>query len=200
MRKTKSELILELLKKTARTTSDILDVFAGGQTYYNLKRKAFYPTLPELQRKKQSRQGPGHSKRANHNFYALLTHLRKQGFIKKEKKNNEDYWAITNFGKEKLKKIKENVQLPGTFYKKEKGRGLNMIVFDIPEIYKAKRNWLRGVLLGLEFTMLQKSVWAGKNKLPEEFLKDLNRLDLMDFVHIFEVSKIGTIDMKGKGR
>jgi len=41
--------------------------------------------------------------------------------------------------------------------------------------------------------MLQKSVWLGKNKLPEEFLKALAELDLIDFVHIFKIGRAGTI-------
>ncbi len=199
MRKIKSELILELLKKTAMTTSDILDVFIGGQTYYNLKRKVFHPTSPEPRRIRQNEQLFRYSKETDHNFYSLLSHLKKQGFIKKEKKNNESYWAITALGREKFKKIKETACFPKTFYKKEKDGGLNMIIFDIPEVYKAKRNWLRGVLLGLEFSMLQKSVWVGGNKLPEEFLEDLNGLSLMKFIHIFRVSKIGTIKTNKRG-
>ena len=41
--------------------------------------------------------------------------------------------------------------------------------------------------------MLQKSVWIGKNKIPEEFLKALAELDLMNFIHILKISKTGTI-------
>ena len=66
-------------------------------------------------------------------------------------------------------------------------------MFDIPEKEKWKRVWLREVLGLCGFKMLQRSVWAGKNKIPEEFLADLRNFNMLEYVHIFEVSKKGTL-------
>lgn len=41
--------------------------------------------------------------------------------------------------------------------------------------------------------MLQKSVWFGKNKINQEFLSDLKDKNLLNFVHILEVSKAGSV-------
>jgi len=41
--------------------------------------------------------------------------------------------------------------------------------------------------------MIQKSVWVGKIALPEEFLRDLHRLQLISYVEIFEVTRAGSL-------
>jgi len=45
----------------------------------------------------------------------------------------------------------------------------------------------------LGFTMLQKSLWIGSNKIPEEFIEDLKEWKIIEYVHIFEVTKKGTL-------
>ena len=176
-------LILKTLEKASKPTNILLNMFIGGFNYKEFKRKALYPTLPDFSEKE--------IKRNESNFYSLLSYLKKQGFVKKGQKRNKTYWIITSLGKEKLEKLKS--AFPKLTYKQEKDDGLNIFTFDIPEKQKAKRNWLRRSLLALNFKMLQKSVWIGKNKLPEEFLKDLNDLKLIDFIHIFRVNRTGTI-------
>ena len=68
-----------------------------------------------------------------------------------------------------------------------------IFAFDVPEKEKRKRGWLRTVLRRLDFTMIQKSVWVGKSKIPQEFLEDIYRFKMVDFVEIFEVSKTGSL-------
>lgn len=70
---------------------------------------------------------------------------------------------------------------------------LKIFAYDIPEREKQKRAWLREVLRLLGFRMLQKSLWIGKSKIPEGFLQDLRKKEIMDHVHIFEISKTGTL-------
>ena len=41
--------------------------------------------------------------------------------------------------------------------------------------------------------MIQKSVWIGKVKIPKEFLDDLFKLRLIDYIEIFEISKAGSL-------
>ncbi len=186
-----SETILKALKITGRTTAMLLNVFMGGFNYRDMRRKALYPTLPDFSRKKENIEFLDVKKQC---FYSLLYQLKKQGFIEKKQKMGKTYWAITNLGKRRLDNPKKSFSFPlKIIYKKEKDDGFNIVVFDIPENKRAKRDWLRKNLLALDFSILQKSVWIGKNKLPEEFLKDLNDLGIMDFIHIFKVSKTGTL-------
>ncbi|MBI2635441.1 MAG: CRISPR-associated endonuclease Cas2, partial [Parcubacteria group bacterium] len=70
---------------------------------------------------------------------------------------------------------------------------LKVVIFDIPEKQKHKREWLRGQLQDLGFKMIQKSVWMGKRKFPKEFLEDIRDLKLLAYVEIFSVTKTGSM-------
>ena len=182
-----TQRILEVLKKAERPTYILLNIFIGGYSYQKLKRRALYPTLPDFENNEPS------TEKTKNNFYSLLSRLKRQGFVERKRKGSKTFWKITPKGEKRLEKLKNIFKAPRLFYKQEKDGGLNIVVFDIPEKHRAKRNWLRSNLLSLDFIMLQKSVWIGKNKLPEEFLKALAELDLIEFVHIVKVSKTGTI-------
>src|SRR3990172_4751526 len=41
--------------------------------------------------------------------------------------------------------------------------------------------------------MIQKSVWSGKTKLPQEFISQLHELNLLSYVEIFTISKTGSL-------
>lgn len=122
---------------------------------------------------------------------AYLHRLKEQGLIAQEEKT----WKITGAGKKKLKllKAKAHLSLPMTTYVKEVAPMVTIISFDIPEKERFKRAWLRKQLHFLGFTLLQKSVWVGKVKLPKQFLDDLSQLHLLSKVHILGVTKTGTI-------
>lgn len=125
------------------------------------------------------------------NFYSYLSHLQKDGLIERRQRK----WSITSRGKEKYKALLK--RLPGTKYQKEIDTTLKIVIFDIPEKQRRKREWLRSRLVDLGFRMIQKSVWAGKVKLPEEFIKDLQELDLFRYVEIFTISKSGSLRQVG---
>lgn len=105
------------------------------------------------------------------------------------------FWSMTAKGKEKLGKLlkrnKEN--LPKKDYKLEKDKSLILVVFDIPEKMRPKRDWLRDVLVRLNFSMLQKSVWLGRGKLPQSFIADLKEYGLLPHIEILLIAKAGTI-------
>ncbi|MDP3015157.1 MAG: hypothetical protein Q8N28_01965 [bacterium] len=189
----KTRLILETLKKTERATDVLLGIFFGGYNYKKMKRKAFYPTLPDPSETNEIKFDPRLLEKEKHKFYSLLSKLKRQGFIKKNKKGGKVFWKITPLGEKRFEKLKNFLRFPKFKHKKEKDDGINIITFDIPEKHKTKRDWLRHTLSSLDFIILQKSVWIGKNKIPEEFLKALAELDLMNFIHILKISKTGTI-------
>jgi hypothetical protein len=60
-----------------------------------------------------------------------------------------------------------------------------VVIFDIPEKWREKRNWLRLVLIELGYAMLQKSVWKGEYSIPEQLLIDLKNLSLLPYVKFF---------------
>ncbi len=134
-------------------------------------------------------------KEKKQNFYDLLYHLRKEGLVLECKKDKSCFFKITSKGKEILEglRLKKANALPATKYRTESDNLLKIVIFDIPEKERRKRDWLRSVLKNLEFNMLQKSVWAGRIKLPQDFLTDLNRLNLLSYVEIFAISRTGSL-------
>lgn len=188
-----TQLILAALKKAGRATNFLLNIFIGGYSYRKLKRRALYPTLPDFSEVEEIKINSHLLEKEKHKFYSLLSRLKKQGLVEKERKENKIYWKITSLGEKRLEKMKNVFHFPKLTHRREKDNGINIVVFDIPEKKKSTRNWLRENLIALGFQMLQKSVWMGKNKLPEEFLKSLAELGLMDYVHIFKITKTGTI-------
>ncbi|HDH31265.1 MAG TPA: CRISPR-associated endonuclease Cas2, partial [Candidatus Wolfebacteria bacterium] len=134
-------------------------------------------------------------RKAKQRYHSLIYKLKKDNLIKESVKGDKKFFIITKKGKDKLSLlIKRNKKmLPKIFYQKEKGDKFIIIAFDVPETERIKRDWLREVIKNLGFKMIQKSVWIGKIKIPKEFLNDLLKLKLVDFVEIFEISKIGSL-------
>ncbi|PIP46050.1 MAG: CRISPR-associated endonuclease Cas2 [Candidatus Colwellbacteria bacterium CG23_combo_of_CG06-09_8_20_14_all_42_19] len=127
------------------------------------------------------------AERKKHNFYLILSKLKREGLVKKK----ENKWSITSAGKERLSKLLK--RLPRHRYNKEADSTVKIVIFDIPEKEQRKRAWLRRRLQELGFKMLQKSVWMGKVKLPEEFLEDLRGYEVFPYVDIFAVTKSGSV-------
>jgi len=135
------------------------------------------------------------NKKKKQNFYNLLYKLREEELILRRQKGKGCFFKITSEGKKILEalKLKKMNALPPVEYKSESDNLLKIVIFDIPEKERRKRDWLRDVLKNLKFEMLQKSAWAGKIKLPQAFLEDLERLNLLSFVEIFAISRTGSL-------
>ncbi len=135
-------------------------------------------------------------RKAKQRYHNLIYSLKKDGLIEEKIKGGRKFFTITKKGKCKilLLKNKNKKMLPATSYQKENSDKFTIIAFDVPEIEKKKREWLRAVIKNLGFKMIQKSVWIGKIKMPKEFLDDLLKLRLVNFVEIFEISKSGSLE------
>jgi len=180
--------ILEALQDSAETTIDLLTIFTLPYSESYKRIRSLRYGSPKF----KTNWAEEYLK--NQQFYSLLNRLKNQGFIKKEKENKKTIWSITRKGLEKLKILKKKNKKILINYPKEKSDKLIIVIFDIPEKERHKRNWLRSVLASLDFKFLQQSVWIGKTKIPEEFLNDLRNKKMLDYVHIFKVSKSGTIN------
>jgi DNA-binding transcriptional regulator PaaX len=87
-----------------------------------------------------------------------FSYLKKRGLIDIEKKNNQIYISLTKkgegeAGKFQINKIKIEPQ-------KKWDKKWRLIIFDIPETVRIKREAFRGKLKELGFCQLQKSVWV----------------------------------------
>lgn len=179
--------VLTAVGKGALSTLELLDeYFINYQTSYKRAHQRLYGggwrrslTRPRLQYDSGERQA----------FYALLTRLKDQGLVEKSAGQKGTLWKITTVGFSRLALLKEKK----TFYDTENDGRLKIIAYDIPEKEKFKRDWLREALRMVGFRMLQKSLWVGKTKIPEEFLDDLRKKTILQYIHILEVSKTGTL-------
>ncbi|MFH1188379.1 MAG: CRISPR-associated endonuclease Cas2 [bacterium] len=183
----RGEIIKNILENLEAGISDSIDLF---EAILISGYGASYRTIDSNLTKIQLNHGISDTarERKKQNFYCLLSKLKKEGFVEK----NESNYTLTRLGRWKLKQL--SLYLPfKTSYKQEKDSSFKIIIFDIPEKKRYKRDWLRSVLTELGFQKLQRSVWAGKKKVPEDFINDLKEFQLLEYIDIFAVTKTGTI-------
>jgi len=186
--------ILESVKDVVINTADIFDAILSsgygasyGRMQYELSKRQ-----REREVKKSIREQQWQLKQK---YYKMMHALKQDGLIEERQKDKKKFWVLTKKGEGKLILLKERnkKRLPEISYQKEKTDRVVVVIFDIPETEKRKRRWLRAALDNLGFKMIQKSVWMGKVKIPQEFLDDLFEMRLTSFVEIFEISKTGSL-------
>lgn len=187
-RRDKTERVLEFLEEVVvGMTSNIMEAFFDSYP----SRRRFVPGKNSL-----VREIPSEEERER--FYALLSRLKKQGFIASDsgRGRRQSRWSITRRGLKKLFMIREKnrFSLAQVSYVPEKDSVVRVVVFDIPERERYKRVWLRTALLALGFSLCQQSVWVGKLKIPKQFLEDLRDREMLSYVQIFEVTKEGSLE------
>jgi DNA-binding transcriptional regulator PaaX len=93
-----------------------------------------------------------------------ISRLKKRGLLEEYKKDEERYLRITEKGKIEIVRYKLKAKIGKLWDKKWR-----VIIFDIPEVTRKDRNFLRSQLKWLGFFELQKSVWI----FPYEIKNDL---------------------------
>lgn len=193
--------VLGLVEDFAYTTGDLIDVFLSSSKSNYLAMRNFRPrwrkTFAEsmLEKIRDNEKERKKLLKERKKFYDLLRRCKRDGLISKSKRNNKIIWELTERGKIKKTDIilKLTPKIRMSEYKFEPAKELVVVIFDIPEKERSKRNWLRSVLMNFKFKMLQKSVWFGKCKIPRDFISDLKEYGILDYVEIFAVNKTGTI-------
>ena len=186
--------VLEALTGAAVASVDFLAAFLNAG--YGASQSKLEYEFNKIQRNRERNSIENDIRRkAKQRYYNLIYKLKRDGLLKEKTDHNQKVFFITVRGKEKLHSLKDkrSKTLPPPFYEKTGDGKLTIIAFDIPEKEKSKREWLREVLRNLGLKMVQKSVWIGKVKIPEEFLTDLDKLKLLDFIEIFQISKTGSL-------
>ncbi len=185
------EKILELIEDEAKGVYEIMDAMLTDYSTSRRKLGRIRRGLPT------SLKSSRNDEDANRKLRSLLYYLKRQGFIQNKSSGKTANWLTTALGIKKLEALKHRNK-----YSKNSARYGNpksdqtpkLIIYDIPTNEPvAKRHWLRWSLANLGFKNLQKSVWIGKYTIPEEFLADLHDRRLLDYVHIFEIAKRGTL-------
>lgn len=176
--------ILDMIRETAYLPFDLAAaILISG---YGASMSKMEYNLNKLQRERELRDFDADERRR---LSKMMYKLKKNGLLSQSKKG---FVSLTESGLQKLEKLKS--RLGRKRYSKEgKDSSLKIIAFDIPEKYRLKRDWLRDSLASLGFTMLQKSVWIGKIGLPEDFIEDLHKFNLISYTEIFSINKTGTL-------
>lgn len=195
--------ILDILNDSAMMSGEIFSIFfTDYYTSYKRARRVITGYVPKEVDISNENNKKKELYLTKDQFYVILSKLKKEGFIEqKSKEGRSTIWQITKKGKEKLndyKKSKSKFDIDPCSYNKQKENSLKIIIFDIPETERNKRNLLRSILKNLDYKMLQKSVWVGYNKIPEDLIRDLMKYNILPYLHIFEVSKKGTIEKINK--
>ncbi|HEY4493950.1 MAG TPA: hypothetical protein VJB95_00750 [Candidatus Paceibacterota bacterium] len=118
-----------------------------------------------------------------------VSKLKSDGLISK----NASKISLTPKGKTKLEVLKTKNLTNKDSYNKETGKNMIIVSYDLPVAFNRERNILRDILRMLGFRLIHKSVWIGKVKLPKQFIEALNKMDILKFVEILEVTKNGSL-------
>jgi len=182
--------ILEILAESVLNMSDLIDAILSsgyGASYSQIEFR--------LRSKSRQREGYLFRKYEKQRYYNLIYKLKRDGLIREIDGSGKKLLKATGKGTKHLQFLEQKlkISLPNRHYSNQKQDKFVIVVFDVPEKERRKRDWLRNVLKKLELRMVQKSVWIGKIKIPRELLDDLFKLKLLKYVEIFEVSKSGSL-------
>jgi len=154
----------------------ILTSYSGG--YKLMRKRLMGMEIPRPER-------VDYQKLKEQTLRTTLSRLKKRGLVK----NETVIWIITKKGKKYLKN-KLISKIPHfKHFKTENKKKEMVIVFDIPELRRKQRNWLRAELVALDFIPLQKSVWLGPAPLPKEFIKYLSETNLLQYLKFFKAAE-----------
>jgi Fe-S oxidoreductase len=125
-------------------------------------------------------------------FYSFKNSLKRDGLIDEDDNGKVKLKGRGSFKLKDLNRRKKS-NIPVREYKAEPSDKLIVIIFDIPEEKRRKRAWLRATLKNLGFEIEQQSVWIGKTKISKTLLDDLDKFGLLEYIQIFEATKLGSL-------
>jgi len=189
--------ILEFLKEAARTGEEIAAFFVGGSLSRFPGVGAGMRSVKAVRDKRWRENFSVERERAKKKrIQRIVESLRADGLIESERRGRSATYNLTRNGADWLdEKCQKGVpgELQRREFKSEPAEVITIIAYDIPNKQRQYRDWLRGQLIELGFNMLQRSVFVGKVKIPEELIQDLEKHHILDFVEIFEITKKGTL-------
>lgn len=110
--------------------------------------------------------------------------LNKSGYILK----NNNYISLLPKGRKYVENKKARLVTFDSPYKKDSPKNL-LVMFDIPEVKKAEREWFRFHLRQFGYEMIQKSVWVGPSPLPQNFLDYVKEIKLKECIKTFKLAR-----------
>ncbi|MCX6752692.1 MAG: CRISPR-associated endonuclease Cas2 [Candidatus Nomurabacteria bacterium] len=113
-----------------------------------------------------------------------ISKLKKKQYITK----NNSGWIMTPKGKKYFERKYNSLTQFDSPFSKNNSKNL-LVMFDIPEVKKAEREWFRWHLKKFNYIMIQKSVWRGPSPLPKEFLDYVKKIGLRKNLKMLKISK-----------
>jgi DNA-binding transcriptional regulator PaaX len=190
-----------LLEFISEGSNEMIDFFIAF-LFSGRNTKQFNKNLRLLQRQRFFKKNfysdsIQENKKQARKYRLLLKQLKQDGLIAENQKNNKRILSLTSKGKTKLTTLRKRLIFSSpAVYSKEESNTQIVVIFDIPEKHRQKRNWFRSVLKNLGFSMIQKSVWVGKNKIPKQLIQDIDMLEMNNYIEIFQVVKHGTLSIQ----
>ncbi len=186
IRLSQSSLTRDILEHLAESGKMLIGVFfPPGYSYTDPSRR-----MLGLDHPCRHRFEPNQKKSVS----TILSRLHKEGLVARDGVKKKSSWRITRKGKEHIRLSVSAESLPkGEYALPRKDGKARIVVFDIPERQRRKRDWLRMQLLACDFAPLQKSVWTGTRPLPVELIEEIDALDLGAYVHIMSIGEKGTL-------
>jgi hypothetical protein len=186
------EEIADIASRGAAFTEAMLTVGATVYLYPSVEKR-----FAEIMRRNNSIK---ERERQRRRFSQTLYRLKKEGIVMRD---DSGILILTPRGERILKEGKEflSKKLPSiSSYRGNVANETVVVIFDIPEAQREKREWFREVIIGLGFSMAQKSVWIGDVGIPEQLLRDLGSLSLLAYIKFFTVVGRGTLlECQGSG-
>ena len=119
--------------------------------------------------------------RQSRKFYSTLRQLVIRNVIKKSGNNS---YRLTLKGLVKIQRIKWQQM------KKKKGDAWILVIFDIPEKQRKRRDLFRKCLYELGFVKIQRSVFISEYDVYKEVKELAKNCDLKKYVKIFHIRKL----------
>lgn len=126
--------------------------------------------------------------RNKRDFYNLVYYLKRKNFIKSANLQGKKAILITKSGLDKA--IRVSFKIKRKELKKRKDGKWIMVIFDIPQNYKRKRDLLREILVNLGYKLFQHSVWVSPYDVSGKTEELLQFYYLDKFVRIFIIDEM----------
>jgi CRISPR/Cas system-associated endoribonuclease Cas2 len=120
-----------------------------------------------------------------HNFFSLMHKSLKTGHVERVIKNNKQYLRLTSSGKTYIER-----EFPITSLTKKWNNKWVMVIFDVEEKTRKKRNQLRDMLKNIGFGMLQQSVWITPLSIGQDIKEMLSNQGYSENSFVLEISDV----------
>ncbi len=121
------------------------------------------------------------------NLQTAISRLRKRNLVYGERRDKKLIFALTETGEREAQKVRLKLEMSKP--KRWDGKW-RIIIFDVPEKLRGKRDLLRKELNNFGFTQLQRSVWAYPYPLPKEFVELWDNAGILKYCVVFEAVNI----------